>query len=47
MLGLEPARRRADELRRTARAALAASGLADADVQSLHVLADRVVDREN
>jgi farnesyl diphosphate synthase len=45
VLGLEPARRRADELRRSARAALAASGLAD--VQSLHVLADRVVDREN
>ena len=45
VLGLEPARRRADELRRAARAALAASGLAD--VQSLHVLADRVVDREN
>jgi farnesyl diphosphate synthase len=47
VLGLEPARRRADELRRAARAALAASGLADADVQSLHVLADRVVDRDN
>ena len=45
VLGLEPARSRADELRRAARAALAASGLAD--VQSLHVLADRVVDREN
>ena len=45
VLGLEPARQRADELRRAARAALAASGLAD--VQSLHVLADRVVDREN
>jgi len=45
VLGLEPARHRADELRRAARAALAASGLAD--VQSLHVLADRVVDREN
>jgi len=47
VLGIEPARRRADELRRAARAALAASGLAEADVQSLHVLADRVVDREN
>jgi len=45
VLGLEPARRRADELRQAARAALEASGLAD--VQSLHVLADRVVDREN
>jgi len=45
VLGLEPARQRADELRRAARAALAASGLTD--VQSLHVLADRVVDREN
>ena len=45
VLGLEPARRRADELRRAACAALAASGLVD--VQSLHVLADRVVDREN
>jgi farnesyl diphosphate synthase len=45
VLGLEPARQRADELRRAARAALAASGLSD--VQSLHVLADRVVDREN
>jgi len=45
VLGLEPARRRADQLRRAARAALAASGLVD--VQSLHVLADRVVDREN
>ncbi len=45
VLGLEPARRRADELRQAARAALVASGLAD--VQSLHVLADRVVDREN
>ena len=45
VLGLEPARRRADELRQAALAALAASGLDD--VQSLHVLADRVVDREN
>jgi farnesyl diphosphate synthase len=45
VLGLEPARQRADDLRRAARAALAASGLSD--VQSLHVLADRVVDREN
>jgi farnesyl diphosphate synthase len=45
VLGLEPARQRADQLRRAARAALAASGLSD--VQSLHVLADRVVDREN
>jgi farnesyl diphosphate synthase len=45
VLGLEPARRRAHELRDAARAALAASGLAD--VQSLLVLADRVVDRDN
>ena len=45
VLGLEPARRRADELRDAALAALAASGLAG--VQSLLVLADRVVDREN
>ena len=45
VLGLEPARRRADELRQAARAALVASGLED--VQSLHVLADRVVDRDN
>ncbi len=45
VLGLEPARRRADELRDAARAALQASGLGD--VQSLLVLADRVVDREH
>ncbi|MGZ5132681.1 MAG: polyprenyl synthetase family protein [Caldimonas sp.] len=45
VLGLEPARRRADELRRAARSALAASGLGD--VESLLVLADRVVDRDN
>jgi farnesyl diphosphate synthase len=45
VLGLEPARRRADELRRAACAALAASGLGD--VLSLLVLADRIVDRES
>ena len=45
VLGLEPARRRADELRDAALAALHASGLGD--VQSLLVLADRVVDREH
>ena len=45
VLGLEPARRRADELRDAARAALEASGLAS--VQSLLVLADLVVDRES
>ena len=45
VLGLEPARRRADELRDAARAALQASGLGD--VHSLLVLADRVVDREH
>jgi len=45
VLGLEPARRRAHELRDAARAALEASGLGD--VHSLFVLADRVVDREN
>jgi farnesyl diphosphate synthase len=45
VLGLDAARRRADGLRRAARAALAASGLGD--VQSLLVLADRIVDRES
>ena len=45
VLGLEAARRRADELRRAACAALAASGLGD--VLSLLVLADRLVDRES
>ncbi len=45
VLGLEPALRRAHELRDAARAALQASGLGD--VQSLLVLADRVVDREH
>jgi farnesyl diphosphate synthase len=45
VLGLDAARHRADELRRTARAALASSGLDN--VQSLLVLADRVVDRES
>jgi farnesyl diphosphate synthase len=45
VLGLDAARHRADDLRRTAREALAASGLAN--VQSLLVLADRVVDRES
>src|SRR5664279_2970055 len=45
VLGLDAARRRADELRRAARAALAASGLGD--VQSPLVLADRIVDRES
>ncbi len=45
VLGLEPALRRAHELRDAARAALQASGLGG--VQSLLVLADRVVDRDN
>ncbi len=45
VLGLEAARRRANELRRSARAALEQSGLAD--VRSLRALADRVVDRES
>jgi farnesyl diphosphate synthase len=45
VLGLDAARRRADDLRQSARAALEASGLGD--VQSLLVLADRVVDRES
>ena len=45
VLGLEPALRRAHELRDAARAALEASGLGG--VQSLLVLADRVVDRDN
>ena len=45
VLGLEPARRRAHELRDAARGALQASGLGE--VQSLLVLADRVVDREH
>jgi farnesyl diphosphate synthase len=45
VLGLEPARHRAHELRAAARAALEASGLGG--VQSLLVLADRVVDRDN
>jgi farnesyl diphosphate synthase len=45
VLGLDAARRRADELRQAARAALGASGLAN--VTSLLTLADRVVDREN
>jgi farnesyl diphosphate synthase len=45
VLGLEPARCRAHELRDAARAALDSSGLGG--VQSLLVLADRVVDRDN
>ena len=45
VLGLESALRRAHELRDAARAALQASGLGC--VQSLLVLADRVVDRDN
>jgi farnesyl diphosphate synthase len=45
VLGLDAARRRADELRIAARQAIAASDLAHA--QNLLVLADRVVDRES
>ena len=45
VLGLDAARRRADDLRASAQAALSASGLVD--VSSLRVLADRVVDRES
>jgi len=45
VLGLDEARRRADQLRRAAHAALASSGLGD--VRGLAVLADRVVDRDN
>jgi farnesyl diphosphate synthase len=45
VLGLDAARRRAQELRQLARAALEASGLDN--VRSLLALADRVVDREN
>ena len=45
VLGLDAARHRADALRRAAHAALQTSGLRD--VQSLRVLADRVVDRES
>jgi farnesyl diphosphate synthase len=45
VLGLDAARRRADELRQAARAAIGASGLAK--VTSLLTLADRVVDRDN
>jgi farnesyl diphosphate synthase len=45
VLGLDAARHRADELRQAARAALDSSGLDN--VQSLLVLADRVVDRES
>ena len=45
VLGLDAARRRADDLRAAAQAALSASGLVD--VSSLRVLADRVVDRES
>jgi len=44
VLGLEAARLRAHALREAAKDALAASGLVA--VQSLHVLADRVVDRD-
>ena len=45
VLGLEAARRHADELRCKAQDALARSGLADAT--PLALLADKVVDREN
>lgn len=45
VLGLDAARRHADELRRKAQDALARSGLADAT--PLALLADKVVDREN
>ncbi len=45
VLGLDAARRHAQELRAAAHAALAASGLADA--AALAVLADKVVEREN
>jgi len=45
VLGLDAARRRADELRQAARAALGASGLDN--VTGLLTLADRVVDRDN
>ncbi|HWK82122.1 MAG TPA: polyprenyl synthetase family protein, partial [Caldimonas sp.] len=45
VLGLDAARRRADELRIAARAAIAASDLVH--TQNLLVLADRVVDRES
>jgi farnesyl diphosphate synthase len=44
VLGLDAARHRADALRQAAHAAVEASGLAN--VQSLIVLADRIVDRE-
>jgi farnesyl diphosphate synthase len=45
VLGLEAARRHADELRDKAQAALARAGIADTSCLSL--LADRVVDRQN
>ncbi|MEO8923232.1 MAG: polyprenyl synthetase family protein [Caldimonas sp.] len=45
VLGLDAARHRADALRQAARAAVGASGLAN--VESLIVLADRIVDRES
>lgn len=45
VLGLEAARRHADELRRKAQEALSHSGLADAT--ALALLADKVVDRDN
>jgi farnesyl diphosphate synthase len=45
VLGLDAARRRADELRKAAHVALETSDLGH--VQSLRVLADRVVDRDN
>jgi farnesyl diphosphate synthase len=45
VLGLDAARRHADDLRDQAQAALARSGLADTGVLAL--LADKVVDREN
>jgi farnesyl diphosphate synthase len=45
VLGLEAARAHAEALRQAAHAALAKSGLADAE--QLRVLADRVVDRDS
>lgn len=45
VLGLEAARRHADELRRKAQAALARSALAD--TSALAILADKVVERDN
>ena len=47
VLGLQAAREHAHRLRDAAKDALAASALADADLRSLIVLADRVVDRDS